>query len=239
MAAKVKWYRGAWHVDTHHAGKRTKHRVGPTKADKRDAEQIAKKVNAAIALGSFATEAKAEKPLRCDEQLRRWLDTYSPTLKATYVILTRGLIGNHLAPHFGSRDLREIREADLLDFVRAKRAAGLAPGTIRNALSALRRVYSLLEREGVVSRNPAARIGELMRRVERASATQTKEVPTWSRSEVGTLLQVAAERHASHRCCTCSSPRGCGAARRSASSGPTWTSTPARSRSGAPSLRRV
>ena len=46
-----------------------------------------------------------------------------------------GLIENHLAPFFGSKDLREIRETDLLSFARTKLEAGLAPKTIQNALS--------------------------------------------------------------------------------------------------------
>ncbi len=122
MAAKVRKISGAWWVVTHHQGKRRKKRIGTTLAHKRQAEEIAKKINAAIALGTSTVEQETSEPLACDEQLRRWLDTYSPTLKPTYVTLTRGLIENHLAPHFGDRDLRRMREANPLDFVRAKRA---------------------------------------------------------------------------------------------------------------------
>ena len=49
MAAKVKRDRDAWWVVTHYEGKRRKKRVGSTKAKKREAEQIAKKINAALA----------------------------------------------------------------------------------------------------------------------------------------------------------------------------------------------
>jgi hypothetical protein len=55
-------------------------------------------------------------------------------------------------------------------------AAGLARKTIRNGMSVLRRVLTLLEREGLVNRNPASNIGELIRRVDRASATEVAEV---------------------------------------------------------------
>jgi hypothetical protein len=41
MAAKVIWYREAWWVRTHHARKKQERRIGPRKADKRIAEQIA------------------------------------------------------------------------------------------------------------------------------------------------------------------------------------------------------
>jgi hypothetical protein len=46
MAAKVKWDRDAWWVFTHYDGKRRKKRVGPTKADKRDADKIASQISA-------------------------------------------------------------------------------------------------------------------------------------------------------------------------------------------------
>ena len=52
MSAKVKWDRSAWWVVTHHDKRRWKKRVGPTKADKRRAEKIAERVNAAILTGS-------------------------------------------------------------------------------------------------------------------------------------------------------------------------------------------
>jgi integrase len=191
VAAKVKFDRGAWWVFTHYQGKRKKKRVGPTKANKREADQIAKQINAALALGTFRAGAEDSKPLPCDVELRRWHATYAVTMKPTYRILTSGLIKNHLIPHFGSKDLREIHEADLLDYIRAKMAAGLAPKTIRNGMSVLRRVFTLLERDGLVNRNPASSIGELIRRVDRASATEVKEVQYWTREEVSQLLETA------------------------------------------------
>ena len=53
MSAKVRFDRGAWWVITHYEGKRKRKRVGPTKSDRRDAEQIAKQITRAhrFALG--------------------------------------------------------------------------------------------------------------------------------------------------------------------------------------------
>jgi integrase len=193
MAAKVKWDRGAWWVFTHYEGKRKKRRVGPTKAHLREAKEIARKINAALALGTFAPETKAAKPLECDRELHRWHAAYGPTFKPSYEIEARRIIRYHLVPFFGSRDLRELREADLLEFVRVKLDAGLAPKTIRNALSVLRRVLTLLQRDGLLTLNPAGRIGELMRRVDRRVDTEAGGVDTWSPEEVSTLLRVAEE----------------------------------------------
>ena len=51
--------------------------------------------------------------------------SYGPTMKPSYRKLTKGLIDNHLAPYFGERDLRGLREADLLTYVQAKLDEGL------------------------------------------------------------------------------------------------------------------
>ena len=45
-------------------------------------------------------------------------------------------------------------------------------------------VYYLAQREELVARNPAARIGELMRRVDRRLSSQVRDVEHWSRDEV-------------------------------------------------------
>ncbi len=172
-------------------GGRKKKRIGSSKADKRQADQIARKINASLALGTFPSESA--KPLPCATELRRWHAVYSATMKPSYVVLTRGLIENHLAPHFGERDLREVREADILEFIGVKRQAGLAPTTIRNSLSLLRRVCVLLGREGMLDRNPVSGVGELIRRVVRASDSEVKEVEHWSRGDIENLIGVARE----------------------------------------------
>ena len=189
MAAKVVWYRDAWWVRVHAHGRKRDRRVGTSAADRRLAEEAARKINAKLILGEYS--ASRQERLGCAEQLRIWHRTWAPTMKPTYEQLTRGLIDKHLAPYFEDRDLREIREADLLRFIRVKLEAGLSPKTITNALSIVRRVYHLLQREELVAQNPAARIGELMRRVGRATATETAEVQHWTREEIAGLLKVA------------------------------------------------
>jgi hypothetical protein len=88
--------RGAWWVVTHAHGKRTKKRIGPTKADKRQAEEISQKINAALALGTLPPQGERWEALRCDVELRRWHRAYAPTMTRSYELLTKGLIRNHL-----------------------------------------------------------------------------------------------------------------------------------------------
>ena len=76
MSAKVQWYREAWWVMTHFQGKRKRKRVGSTKSAKREAAEIAKKINAAIALGTFSHEERtAEKEVPFDQFAADWLRT--------------------------------------------------------------------------------------------------------------------------------------------------------------------
>jgi integrase len=118
-------------------------------------------------------------------QLRRF------RLKPSYHVLAGDVIRVHLEPYFGGRDVRTLTTEDLLGYVRAKLDAGLAPATIRVQLSVLRRVLSLLERDGKIAKNAARGIGGLLRQVGRAIASETDEVEHWSRSEVQTLLGLA------------------------------------------------
>ncbi len=96
MAAKVVWYRNSWWVRTHAAGKKHDRKVGPTKAHKREAGEIARKINAALALGQYEPKGRTEKPLPCDIALRQWHRTYSPTFKLSFETESARIIETHL-----------------------------------------------------------------------------------------------------------------------------------------------
>ena len=65
-------------------------------------------------------------------------------------------------------------------------------------LSTFRRVLHLAEREGKIEKNPAAQIGELMRRVDRRTAVETKEVQFWQPSDVEKILDIPREHEPRH-----------------------------------------
>lgn len=191
---EVCWYRDAWWVRIRwNANRKKDRRIGPSKTDKRAAEEIAKKVNAALVMGTFQPDALERVPLPFGQHLRDWHLRYSVTFKPRYQETSLGLIEKHLVPFFGAMDLREIREQEILDYIRLKLDAGLAPATIQNGLSIVRRVFSLAIRDDLVQRNPAAGLGALMRRVARSTDTQVAQTEAWSRHEVETLLRLAEE----------------------------------------------
>ncbi len=189
MGAKVREKDGAWWVVVHHAGRRTMRKIG---ADKRTAQKVAHEVNAEIALGKFDPDARrSRKAHPLDQALWDWHRAYRPTFSASFEACSAGYIANHLVPFFGPKDLRDLRDEDVLSFIQAQLDAGLKPPTIKNELSVLRRVLNLKQREGLINRHPCQHLGELMQRVARREASEVPRVDSWSRDEVATLLQVA------------------------------------------------
>lgn len=100
--------------------KKRDRRFGTSAADKRSAEQAATKINGALALGTFNPDVTERRALPCDEALRSWHTNYSTTFKPSYEQSSRLLVEKHLVPFFGRRDVRDLREEDLLAFVREK-----------------------------------------------------------------------------------------------------------------------
>ena len=196
MSAKVVWYREAWWVRTHYHGKKRDRRIGTSKADKRRAEKIAEQINAKLTLGEFEPEDRPEaapEPILFGTRAREWHRLYAVTFKPRFHETSLAILDNHLVPYFGDRDLREISEADLLEYIRLKLDAGQKPATILTALSVLRRVLNLAARDGLITRNPANGVGRLIARVARREDSEVAIIDAWTRREAEALLAVAEE----------------------------------------------
>ena len=116
ITSRVVWYRNSWWIRTRWGGnKKRDRRIGVTREHKREAEEIARKLNAALALGTFAPDRDELKPLACDDELFRWHEAHRVTMSHSYEVNTRSHIDNHLIRYFGSKDLRTLTEEDLLD----------------------------------------------------------------------------------------------------------------------------
>ncbi len=109
-------------------GKRHRKRLGPKAADRRAGEDIAKKINAALAVGTFDPIADSEqKPIRAASALRAWHRTYSPTFKTSFERTAISVIEKHLAPYSGCKELGEITEQDLLRYSAPSSTQGASP----------------------------------------------------------------------------------------------------------------
>ncbi len=193
MGAKVKKVRNSWTVVIHHNGRRTMRAIGPTADDKTRAEGVAEKVNASITLGQFGLGKPEQQPLPCEAELKRWIKIYGPTLKPTTKYLFNSMTRNHLGPHFGSKDMREIRQADLMEFVAMMQAKDKAPATIKNNLSFMRTVFNALIEDERLTKNPAKNLGKIMRNVQNAAAKETMVREAWTHEEASKLIGIAWE----------------------------------------------
>jgi integrase len=205
VAAKVRWDRGAWWVVVHAGTKRRRRRIGPSKADRRSADRIAAQVNADLAFGRTAASLEPEvesEPLPFVEFAGAWLR------REVEIPIERGMTGHlapgsarvyrlqvdvHLAPYFGSCDMRAIGLAEVqgfydhcIDTGRPKSAK-----SIDMALNALRLVLNHARAQGLVQSNPVEAWKRGRPRRRSSSAQRVKPDKVLSAEEVRALLAVA------------------------------------------------
>lgn len=159
MAVKVKQYKGAWWIFIDHQGKRKAKRVGSKQA----AEAAARKIEAALTLGTFslAEEEKPKVPLFA-EYAERWLETYAKVhLKPGTWRRYSNDIRLHLTPTVGHKRLDAITRQDIRDLIATERAAGLAWNSVRNFICPLREMLNHAVDDGVLAVSPATRLGKL------------------------------------------------------------------------------
>jgi len=206
MAAKVKWDRGAWWVITHYEGRRKKRRVGPTQAQKREAEEMARKINAALALGTFAPDQGRERePVPFARYAEEWLrrevelpiarDASGALAPATAQLHSRH-VRRYLAPFFGQRDLREIRVPEVQGLYDRCLETGRPPSerSIEMVLATLRRIFAYAEAHEVVGRNPVEVWKRSRGRRRRSSGYRLDPENVLGAEELGALLGAVAEK---------------------------------------------
>ncbi|MCR9093420.1 MAG: tyrosine-type recombinase/integrase [bacterium] len=170
-------------------GNRTK---GRKVKDQATAEAIAAQLNQE---GEAADRWFEGGPMPLDETMRGWITIHGKTMADSTEETHRNSIETHLIPYFGSREIRGITREDLIEFIDDRFRAKKSAATIKNALSALRRVYSLHVEAGLLDRNPAINCGQLVAQIERKYVEEgVREVDAWTRDEVEQLLAKARDR---------------------------------------------
>ena len=202
MAAKVKKDRGAWWVITHYEGKRKKNRIGPTKSHKREAEQIAKKINAKIALGEFQPDAGRTAALPFASYATNWLHNevelpidrgVATALSPATAELHERHIRLYLSPFFESQDVAEIRVADVQRLYDRCLTTGKPPSerSVEMVLATLRRILAYGEAREEVGRNPVEVWKRSRGRRRRAGDPSDARENVLDSSELAELLRVA------------------------------------------------
>ncbi len=152
MGVQVREKDGNWWVFINHQGKRKAKKIG----DRKSALEVAKRLRAALASGTF--NLKSEGPT-LQEQAEKWLATYArvhcePSTVQNYELALR----KHVLPALGHKRLREITREDLQKLVAEKVNAGLSRSWIRSIIAPLRELLNHAMDDGLLDRNPALRL---------------------------------------------------------------------------------
>ncbi len=92
---------------------------------------------------------------------------------------------NHVVPRIGHLRPSEVRRADVVRLVDELRASSLAPKTVLNVYSTLRRLFGDLEARGEIERSPCAlRRGELPEKRPKDPAFRTRAIFTRDEAEI-------------------------------------------------------
>ncbi len=194
MGVKVRERPGkGWYVITDWKGQRKAKCFGK---DKKLAQAFADKLGARLKWA----EASGE-PLvlsQPDQQmpavkayLEDWLDTYAkPHCKPSTYRGYKRAVEQHLVPAFGGRPLHLLKREDVKRLIARLMEQGKGKGTIQNHLVPLKAAYNQAIEDGVVTLNPATRLGRLLR----GSKDRRAHIEPLTREEVATLLRVADDR---------------------------------------------
>lgn len=179
---------GRWVVVTHERGRRREKSFGRGARAEALAEATADAINRKQeAEDDFLTGG----PMPVGQTCRGWLAAYKATLSRSYEKTASSLIENHLAPYFGTQDLRTLDEPVLVAFVEKTLESGKSSSTALNALSLLRRVCEIHVREGLLEKNPARGAQGLVNRVARRYEPEVKQADAWTKDEALALLDLS------------------------------------------------
>jgi integrase len=173
MAAKVRWHRGGWWVVTHHGGKRTERKIGPTSAHKRQAEEAAAKINAAldarkhgIVLPKAEEDAGSRLPAFREFASRYFVEDTAHLAETTRHDLPGYL--RELVGCFGNQRLDELTVPTLRDWWnRSILQGGRSVATGRHYLSVLASVLNYAVELELLATSPVPAFREHLKRRQR------------------------------------------------------------------------
>ena len=183
---------GVWWIFIDHQGRRRAKKIG---RDKKVAENIAKKVEAKLALGDMGlVENKTVTAATFEEYANTWKTLTVPaTCKPSTVSDYQGILKNHVLPVFGKTTVNEINRFMVKRFLMKKITDGFASSTVTHMKNAVSGVLNLAVDDEVLPTNPAHNIGKIFKR-----QNPKPKIDPFNKDELATLLdtyQIHFPRH--------------------------------------------
>jgi integrase len=151
---------------------------------------VRRKLEAKLTLGEFKLEDKAPLPT-FGAYAERWLRTYAHIhCRETTATNYQGLLRHHVFPAIGHKPLDAVTREDVKDIIAVMVTKGLSNSTVANTIAPVKEMLNHAVDNGLLSANPAARIGRFLRRTKDRRA----DVNPLTREEVACLLD-AAQQH--------------------------------------------
>jgi integrase len=192
MAVKVREWKGAWWVFVDYKGRRKAKRVGVGTRGKRAADIAAEQIQAKLTLGDeafFAPGKAATAPLLTfAAYAERWLQSdvavrLKPSSHETYGQIVRV----HLVPALGATPLPALTRQRIKDFVADRVRSGLGRARVELALAVLTSCLNAAVDEGLITANPALRLG----RYTKDNHRPIREIEIFTPPELEHLLRTA------------------------------------------------
>jgi integrase len=165
MGVKVRERKGAWWLFIDHEGKRKAKRVGTGPEGRKAAKLAAEKIQAKLALGDRGFLEPDRSVPSFKEAAERWLTGHSQmgqirsSTQADYARPLR----MYAYPLFGNRPVTTITREDVRGLLVDLLSQGKSRSLARNLLAPIRQTFNQLIDDGVLSANPATRMGRYLK----------------------------------------------------------------------------
>lgn len=185
MGVRIRKDGDDWYVYINHHGQRKAKKVGSKAA----AEKVKRILEAKLSLGESGIVAPKSEVLTFGAYADQWLVEYAAiACKQSTQDDYKGVLKNYLRPRFASKPLTAVRREDLKRLIAEMIGQDYAKGTIRNTIATVRKMYNEAIEAGLVTLNPAAKLGKYMKAAKSAEKKGIALTP----AEVQQFLDAAA-----------------------------------------------
>lgn len=179
MGVLIKQRDGDWWVYINLNGRRKAKKIG---RDKATAKDVAKKIEAKIALGEWNLDSD---PADFSVYAEKWLSAIVPTdCKPSTQKSYRDLLRQHILPVFATKPVTSINRLTVKEFLTAKIKEGYAVSSVNHMKSAISGVLNLALDDNAIPANPAQRLGKKFLKQKQAS----EDADFLTREDLATLL---------------------------------------------------